>query len=238
MRRLLLVVLLLGCSLALDTQRTGVHDIDANLTDHATYTDTLYGAWAENAREFVEDNETAYAVIRSRMPKQLQISETSVKADNDSVTLSASGLFTGFIEDQGGGRYKISGRGFIDTICTEMTPIALPKIDQEFDFEIRLPPALSVIQVPESREQDLEYMYYNYSASYSNGVARQHLRLVVKEDVNVFDYCEEREGVSQLLQQGFIAVEKKGAAQASPEQIITTIIITIGLSATLYWLSR
>ena len=233
MRHLVLFLLMTSTVLAVDVNRVGTHTIGQNLTDTVNYVDYFYGDYANSTADILNayDNELDYIKTRSG---PLVISRWSVRYSTDSLMINVTGVYPGFVVKEDG-IYRIDGKGFIDNLCTEYPYSYISKIDQEFDFDIVVPESLRIVSVPENGSEDMSAIFYNLTVTRDGNTVHRSLRFIVKNNTDVFTYCDERNSIDSLLKAGITAELPIELDQRNLGWIVFILILLI---LSLYYLVR
>jgi hypothetical protein len=240
MRYLVLFLLLTSAALALDTKRVGTHYIDENLTDTVSFVDYSYGSYANATELLIKSYSNELDYIKTRSGPTI-ISRWSITYYNDSIAINVTGTYPDFVTIVND-TYKIDGKGFIDTLCKDYPASYMPKISQEFDFNIVVPDSLAIISVPNNDSADLRDIVYNLTVAVSGNIVTRNATLVVKNDTGIIDYCNEREGLDRTLKVGIIAVDKDRLYESAVSPYDSRLVWIVGILAllllSLYYLVR
>ena len=203
MKYFILFLFLTGTVFGLDTKRVGTHTINENLSDTLTYADYFYGDYANLTRKVIESYDSELDYIKDRAGS-LIISRWAITYFNDTIILNVTGIYPNFVIKEGN-KYKIDSRGFIDELCTAYPYSSVSKIEQEFDFDIVLPPKLVVLSTQKNASEDLSAIFYNLTVTSFGNTIHKSVRLVVKNNTSIFTYCAERDRLDRLLKEGIVA---------------------------------
>ncbi|MBI1973922.1 hypothetical protein HYS54_03835 [Candidatus Micrarchaeota archaeon] len=198
-----LVLLLAPAALAVDVSRVSTHAFDASMVDHAEYTDYFHGDYALRVEDWINASGSEYVFVRSRLPPGFNLTSWQVNTSSVESAVMAIGTNDAYASKRGD-TWKVGGKGFIDRICDELQPQTMQRIEQEFESTIILPGGMEVIEAPDSKADNLRYIEYDYSVSVNGRKLVEKLKLAVKGDVDVVNYCNERSQLEEVLRKGFI----------------------------------
>lgn len=208
MRKIIFFIMLLNIfavtTTALDTKRDVMHIIDENISVYSHYTDYFYGEVADDVKGVLDFYENDYDYIISRLPYGFVLREWTVNSSEGLLEINIWGDNDNYVIKKND-MYKISGKGFIDRLCSDFSVEIVQSIEQEFHSVTILPESLNIVSIPQSSWGDYNYIYYEYDAWQQANELHEGVLLFIKQDVDIFDYCVEREEIDLVLKQGFIA---------------------------------
>jgi len=233
MKYFVLFLLMTSVMLAVDIKRVGSHTVDENLTDTVNYVDYFYGDYANATADQIKSYEKEIDYIQTRSGP-LVISRWSITQSDDALVLNVTGIYPGFVIKEGG-RYKIDGKGFIDSLCIDYSSSYIGSIDQEFDFDIIVSKRLAILSVPPNGSEDTESLFYNLTVTVNGNTVHRSTKFVVKNTTDIYTYCEERGRLDRLLKKGIIAEEYSGVDKSN---LAWVLVILALLVLSLYYLVR
>jgi hypothetical protein len=233
MRYFVLLLLMTSMALAVDIKRIGSHTVDDNLTDTVNYVDYFYDDYANATANQIKgyNKETDYIKTRSG---PMVISRWSITQSDNVLVLNVTGTYPGFVIKEGG-RYKIDGKGFIDTLCVDYSSSYIGSIDQEFDFDIIVPERLAILSVPPNGSDDMEHLFYNLTVTVQGNTVHRSTRFTVKNATDIYTYCDERGRLDRLLKKGIIAKEYSGVDKSNLAWVLAVLVMLV---LSLYYLVR
>lgn len=225
MRYFVLLLLMTSMALAVDVKRVGSHTVDENLTDTVNYVDYFYGDYANATAGYIASYKKESDYIQTRSGP-LVISRWSITRSEDALMLNVTGTYPGFVIKEGD-RYKIDGKGFIDTLCVDYSPSYIGSIDQEFDFDIIVPERLAILSVPPNGSEDTDHLFYNLTVTVNGNTVHRGTKFVVKNTTNIYTYCDERSGLDRLLKKGIIAGEYSGVDKSNLVWVLAVLVMLV-----------
>jgi len=233
MRYLILFLLMTSAVLAVDSRRIGTHSVDENLTDTVDFVEYSYGDYANVTRAAISGYSDELDYIKTRAGP-LTISRWSIMDATDYIAINVTGTYPGFAFKEGD-KYRIDGKGFIDTLCSDYRYSYISPIDQEFEFDIIVPDSLTILSVPDNGSADLTTVVYNLTVTVSGNTVHRYTSFIVKNGTDIFTYCRERGNLDALLKKGIIAEKIVSLNNGGLPYIIATLVLLLG---SLYYLVK